>query len=73
MVTTNDVTVPILMATIRSRVTRCECDIPVDRFAHSFVCDSTQDCYYMFGGHQGNVAQASSNMMRLDDFWKMQV
>lgn len=56
-----------------SRVTRCECDIPVDRFAHSFVCDSTQDCYYMFGGHQGNVAQASSNMMRLDDFWKMQL
>lgn len=48
-------------------------DIPIPRYAHSFVCDSAHGCYYMFGGNPGTVAQTSTNMMRLDDFWKMQV
>lgn len=50
-------------------------DIPSPRYAHSFVCDSTHGCYYMFGGNPGNIVQAKSNstVMRLDDFWQMQL
>lgn len=67
------------MNLLRSKVMRDEkvpsYDVPIPRYAHSFVCDSVHKCYYMFGGNPGNIAQAKSspNMMRLDDFWKMQV
>ena len=67
---------PIVLC-FRSRVIRDEkipsYNIPIPRYAHSFVFDATRSCYYMFGGNPGTTAQTSSNMMRLDDFWKMQV
>ena len=48
-------------------------DFPIPRYAHSFVYNPACDCYYMFGGNSGTMTQTSTNMMRLDDFWKMQV
>ena len=50
-------------------------DVPIPRYAHSFVYDSASSCYYMFGGNPRNTSQAksTSNLMRLDDFWTMRV
>ena len=42
-------------------------DSPCPRYAHSFLCDSIHKCFYMFGGNPGSA------VMRLDDFWRMQV
>lgn len=49
-------------------------EFPVSRYAHSFVCDSVNHCYYMFGGNPGANAHAkNTSNMRLDDFWKVEV
>ncbi len=51
---------------------------PFPRYAHSFVCDSLRQCFYLFGGNPGSSgavgthAKATSNM-RLDDLWRLQV
>lgn len=62
-----------------SKVTRDEkiplYDVPIPRYAHSFVYDSASSCYYMFGGNPRSTPQAksASNLMRLDDFWTMRL
>lgn len=50
-------------------------ETPVARFAHSFLWDCRQQCYYMFGGNatSGNIHTKGTSNMRLDDFWKLQV